>query len=163
MAPSQVAQDTASVPTLDEVYSQHKQGQLQDMLRPEWQQPAAFTQVDHNESAYQDEKMLLGKMLKDPVNLGYTSPQILSAAANSYNPQAMKDMAVAHRATAFLLDTPVEDLDPQKMSVYQKAVAARLAAARVAVCGTREPAGCGTREGAAERERSPALTEEMYQ
>jgi len=76
--------------------------------------------------SYRQEAKDITAMLSDRDNLGGVAPDVVDLATNSYDPQAFKDMATNWRATAFMLDVPVEQLKDSDYTLYKKLVAAKL-------------------------------------
>jgi hypothetical protein len=76
--------------------------------------------------SYRQEGKDITAMLSDRDNLGGVAPDVVDLASESYDPQAFKDMATNWRATAFMLDTPVEQLKDSDYTLYKKLVAAKL-------------------------------------
>ena len=76
--------------------------------------------------SYRQEGKDITAMLSDRENLGGVAPDVVDLASESYDPQTFKDMATNWRATAFMLDTPVEQLKDSDYTLYKKLVAAKL-------------------------------------
>jgi hypothetical protein len=94
-------------PTLEEVYANRRATQFQEMVTGR-ENPFAG-ELDRQKS-YRTESNMLAGMYADPENLGGLAPEVLDLADASYDPKVFKEMAVNWKATAFLLDTPVDDL-----------------------------------------------------
>lgn len=110
-------------PTLEEVYAGRRATQFQEMVTGR-ENPFAG-ELDRQKS-YRTESNMLAGMYADPENLGGLAPEVLDLADASYDPKVFKEMAVNWKATAFLLDTPVDDLKDSDYLLYKKLVAAKL-------------------------------------
>lgn len=132
LTPSQPKPNKPEDRTIDEAYSGLRQEQLGQLRTPMSQfvdppEDSIFSQSNWAESKeYKQEKDYITTMLSDPDNLGGVAPNIVSASLTHPDGQQLKDTAVALRATAFMLNRRVDDLDPSQLPVYMKGVAAQL-------------------------------------
>jgi hypothetical protein len=108
---------------LDEVYDRRRNVQFTETITGQ-QNPFAG-ELDRQKT-YRQELRDLSVMLSDREALGGIAPEVVDLSEASYDPQLFKDMAVNWRATAFLLDTPVEQLKDSDYTLYKKLVAAKL-------------------------------------
>jgi hypothetical protein len=108
---------------LDEVYDRRRNVQFTETITG---QPNPFAGELDRQKTYRQELRDLSVMLSDRETLGGIAPDVVDLSESSYDPQLFKDMAVNWRATAFLLDTPVEQLKDSDYTLYKKLVAAKL-------------------------------------
>ena len=112
---------------LSDVYQTMRSRDFNESLKPDFMRHAnPFGDELTNSTAYKDELNIVRTMISDRENLGGIAPDVVSKANNNFDPQNFKDMATNWRATAFLLNQKVEDLDAGNYEIYQKGVAARL-------------------------------------
>ena len=108
---------------LEEVYDRRRNVQFTETITG---QENPFAGELDRQKTYRQESKDLSVMFADRDNLGGIAPDVVDLSQSSYDPQLFKDMAVNWRATAFLLDTPVEQLKDSDYTLYKKLVAAKL-------------------------------------
>lgn len=125
--PASSPETTPSDRPLSDVYQTMRSRDFNESLKPDFMRHSnPFGDELTNSTAYKDELNIVRTMLSDRENLGGIAPDVVAKANNNFDPQNFKDMATNWRATAFLLNQKVEDLDAGNYEIYQKGVAARL-------------------------------------
>lgn len=109
--------------TLNEVYAGRQTMQFNELVTGK-QNP--FADELNRQKSYRAESDQIAGMYADSENLGGLAPDVVTLSTDSIDPSLFKKIATNWKATAYLLDTPVDQLKDSDYTLYKKLVAAKL-------------------------------------